>query len=64
MHMGKIYFVDIITAFLNVLNQIKEPLMQNFMFFCFEQKENGISSCVDWEIYILSLTMKTFVALK
>ena len=47
MHMGKIYFVDIITAFLNVLNQIKEPLMQNFMFFCFEQKENGISSCVD-----------------
>ena len=33
MHMIKIYFVNIITGFLNVLNQPKEPLMQNFVFF-------------------------------
>ena len=29
MHMRKIYFVNIITGFLNVLNQLKEALMQN-----------------------------------
>ena len=56
MHMRKIYFVNIITGFLNVLNQLKEPLMQNL--------ENSISRDFGSEIYILSLTMETIVALK
>ena len=33
MHMTKIYFVNITTGFENVLNQLKELLMQNFVFF-------------------------------
>ena len=33
MHMAKIYFVNITTEFENVLNQLKELLMQNFVFF-------------------------------
>ena len=56
MHMRKIYFVNIITGFLNVLNQLKEPLMQNL--------ENSISRDFGSEIYILSLTMEIIVALK
>ena len=56
MHMRKIYFVNIITGFLNVLNQLKEPLMQNL--------ENSISKHFDSEIYILSLTMEKTLALK
>ena len=51
MHMGKIYFVNIITGFLNVLNQLKEPLIQNFIFF--ELKENVIARDLGSEIYIL-----------
>ena len=31
MEMTRIYFVNIITGFLNVLNQLKELLMQNFV---------------------------------
>ena len=45
--MTKIYIVNIITGFLNVLNQL-----------------NGISRDFRSEIYILSLTMETSVALK
>ena len=56
MHMRKIYFVNIITGFLNVLNQLKEPLMQNL--------EKSISRDFGSEIYILSLTMETIVTLK
>ena len=56
MHMRNIYLMNIITAFLNVLNQLKEPLMQNL--------ENSISKDFDSEIYILSLTMETIVTLK
>ena len=58
MHMRKIYFVNIITVFLNVLNKLKEPLMQNL--------ENIASISKDFgsEICILSLTMETIVALK
>ena len=33
MHKTKIYFVNITTGFENVLNQLKELLMQNFVFF-------------------------------
>ena len=33
MDMKKIYFVNITTGFENVLNQLKELLMQNFVFF-------------------------------
>ena len=40
----------------NVLNQLKEPLMQNL--------ENSISRDFVSEIYILSLTMETILALK
>ena len=40
----------------NVLNQLKEPLMQNL--------ENSISRDFGSEIYILSLTMETILALK
>ena len=54
--MRKIYIVNIITGFLNVLNELKEPLMQNL--------ENSISRAFGSEIYILSLTMKTIVTLK
>ena len=65
MHMTKIYFVNIITGFLNVLNQLKELLMQNFVLFWVKDwKENGISRDFGSEIYILSLTIETFVALK
>ena len=58
MHMRKIYFVNIITVFLNVLNKLKEPLMQNL--------ENIASISKDFgsEICILFLTMETIVALK
>ena len=56
MHMRKICLVNIITAFLNVLNQLKELLMQNL--------ENSISKDFDSNIYILFLTMETIVALK
>ena len=56
MHMRKIYFVNMITDFLNVLNQLKESLMQNL--------ENSISRDFGSEIYILSMTMETVVALK
>ena len=55
MYRRKIYFVDIITGFLNVLNQLKEPLRQNL--------ENSISRDLGSETYILSLTMETIVAL-
>ena len=55
MYSRKIYFVDIITGFLNVLNQLKEPLRQNL--------ENSISRDFGSETYILSLTMETIVAL-
>ena len=55
MYRRKIYFVDIIIGFLNVLNQFKEPLRQNL--------ENNISRDLGSETYILSLTMKTIVAL-
>ena len=56
MHMRKIYFVYIITGFLNVLNHFKEPLIQNL--------ENSISRYFGSEIYILSLIMETIVTLK
>ena len=56
MHMRKIYFVNIITGFLNGLNQLKEPPMQNL--------ENSISRGFGSEIYILSLTMETIVTLR
>ena len=56
MHMRKIYLMNIITGFLNVLNQLEEPLKQNL--------ENSISKDFGSEIYILSLTMETNVALK
>ena len=65
MRVTQIYFVNIITGFLNVLNQLEELLMQNFVLFWVKGwKENGISRDFDSEIYILSLTMETFVALK
>ena len=54
MHMRNIYFVNIITGFLNVLNQLKEPLMQDL--------GNSISRYFGSEIYILSLTMETVVS--
>ena len=59
-HIRKIYFVNIniITGFLNVLNRLKEPLMQ------LQNLENSISRDFGSEIYILSLTMETIVALK
>ena len=41
---------------LNVLNQLKEPLMQNL--------ENNISEDFDSKIYILSMTMEAIVTLK
>ena len=56
MHMRKIYFVNIITGFVNVLNQLKEALMQNL--------ENSISRDFGSKIYILPLTMETILALK
>ena len=56
MHMRKIYLMNIITGFLNALNQLEEPLKQNL--------ENSISKDFGSEIYILSLTMETNVALK
>ena len=54
MHMRNIYFVNIITGFLNVLNQLQEALMQNL--------GNSISKNFGSEIYILSLTMETIVS--
>ena len=56
MHMRKIYLVNIITGFSNVFNLLKEPLMQDL--------KNSISRHFGSEIYILSLTMETAVALK
>ena len=64
--MTKICFLNIITDFLNVLNQLKEPQIQNFVYFRLlsERQENGISRDFGSEMYILSSTMETFVALK
>ena len=64
--MTKICFLNIITDFLNVLNQLKEPQIQNFVYFRLlsEMQENGISRDFGSEMYILSSTMETFVALK
>ena len=56
MHMRKICFVNIITGFSNVFNLLKEPLMKDL--------ENSIWRHFGSEIYILSLTMETIVALK
>ena len=64
--MTKICFLNIITDFLNFLNQLKEPQIQNFVYFRLlsEMQENGISRDFGSEMYILSSTMETFVALK
>ena len=61
----KIYFVNIITGFLNVLNQLKEPLIDGEVCVLLSKRsENGISRDFGSEIYVLSSTMETFVALK
>ena len=62
MHMRKINFVNIITNFLNILNQLKEPVKQNVLFF-WVKEERSISRDFGSEIYILFLTMEAFVVL-
>ena len=48
MQMRKVYFVNIITDFLNFWNQLKEPLVQNFVFIL--SKENVVSKDFGSEI--------------
>ena len=60
MHLKKINFVYVITGFLNVLNQPDELLMQNFVFLSVK-RERCISREFGSEIYILCLTMETFL---
>ena len=43
-------------SFMNVLNQLKQPLMPNL--------ENSISRYFGSEVYILSLTIETIATLK
>ena len=60
-----IYFVNIITGFLNVLNQLKEPLIdEELCVLLSKRSENGISRDFGSEIHVLSSTMETFLALK
>ena len=55
MHMRKISSLNIIIGFLNVLNELKKPLMQIFVFFWV--KREVYIQYFGSEIYILSLAM-------